>query len=231
MGPFVWGAGGAVGGALDLGVLGWCAVDVAAAVGRDDDVVVVVVVFAAAWMFAVVCCDREVSRECGVAVAAVGGMVVVVVLGSTCCGVELIHRARIGRRKVGGRRVMGLRSSRAERRSDLLIVEMGSETAWSGRFVYPGLSLLLLAVLGSVLVVKLVAGVSIGRAPESFDAGGLCANYLIDGCLLTVTLTLLTTCLSYAGVRFVGSIMPTMEYLLPYFPSIVHHTIIKLHVL
>lgn len=125
MGPLDSGAGGVLGGALDRGVLGWwrwCgAVGVAAAVAvvSVGEVVVVVVVAVAvlACMSAEVCCDRDASRDGGGAV----------VLGSMGdCVVELSHRARMGRRKVGGRRVMGLRSSRAERRSDLLMVAMGS---------------------------------------------------------------------------------------------------------
>ena len=107
--------GGVLAGPLGLGVLAR-----AAGRGGDDDdegggdgVAAVL-----AWMPAEVCCDREDSRDCGV----VGVVEAVVVLGSMCCGVELIHRARMGRRKDGGRRVMGLRSSSAERRSDLLMV-------------------------------------------------------------------------------------------------------------
>lgn len=71
-----------------------------------------------AWMVAEVCCARDALRDGdsgGAALAGDGSVVDEVVAES--------HRERLGRRKVGGRRVMGLRSSSAVRKSDLLILE------------------------------------------------------------------------------------------------------------
>lgn len=73
---------------------------------------------ALAWMLAEVCWLRDASREPPL----FGGVVAVVAAVSMCCCVELIHRARMGSRKVGGRRDTEGRSSRAERKSDLLIM-------------------------------------------------------------------------------------------------------------
>lgn len=47
--------------------------------------------------------------------------------GSMICDVWLKNRARVGRRKVGGSRVTGARSSRTERRSALLMIVVGEE--------------------------------------------------------------------------------------------------------
>lgn len=111
MGPVGCG-GGCVGGARGLGVEGWRAWLAAAAAAAAA---------AFAWMLAEVCWARDASRGgplgCGV--------VAVVEAVSMCCCVELIHRARMGSRKVGGRRDAECRSSRAERKSDLLIVRAG----------------------------------------------------------------------------------------------------------
>lgn len=68
-------------------------------------------------MLAEVCWLRDASRGAPL----FGGVVAVVAAVSMCCCVELIHRARTGSRKVGGRRDMEGLSSRAERKSDLLI--------------------------------------------------------------------------------------------------------------
>lgn len=72
---------------------------------------------ASAWMVDEVCWVRDASRGAPLC----GGVVAVVEAVSMCCCVELIHRARMGSRKVGGRRDAECRSSRAERKSDLLI--------------------------------------------------------------------------------------------------------------
>lgn len=50
-------------------------------------------------------------------------------VGSMICDVWWRQRARIGRRKVGGSRVTGVRSSRTERRSALLIVVVTERVA------------------------------------------------------------------------------------------------------
>lgn len=94
-----------------LGVLG-CSVWLAAAVAVAAAAAVL------AWMLAEVCWLRDASRGAPL----FGGVVAVVAAVSMCCCVELIHRARMGSRKVGGRRDTEDRSSRAERNSDLLIV-------------------------------------------------------------------------------------------------------------
>lgn len=67
-----------------------------------------------AWMVAEVCCAGDALRDGGGGGAALAVPVVDEVVES--------HRERLGRRKLGGRRVMGLRSSSAVRRSDLLIL-------------------------------------------------------------------------------------------------------------
>lgn len=79
-----------------------------------------------AWMAAEVCWARGASRGAPLGVVGGGGVVVAVVEAvSMCWCVELIHRARMGSRKVGGRRDAECRSSRAERKSDLLIAAAG----------------------------------------------------------------------------------------------------------
>lgn len=77
-----------------------------------------VAVVGLAWMDAEVCWVRDALRDDGGG-AAVGDCSVVVVV------VVESQRARLGRRKVGGRRVIGLRSSSAVRRRDLLIFLKG----------------------------------------------------------------------------------------------------------
>lgn len=97
-----------MGGARGLGVFectAWRAAAVAAAAA------------ALAWIVAEVCWVRDASRGEPLD----GGVVAVVEADSMCWCVELIHRARMGSRKVGGRRDAGFRSSSAERRSGLLI--------------------------------------------------------------------------------------------------------------
>jgi hypothetical protein len=86
-------------------------------------------VVALAWIVAEIFRARDASEKGplgggggGVAAAVVAA---VVAADSMCCCVELIHRARMGSRKVGGRRDTGHRSSRAERAIDLLIVTAG----------------------------------------------------------------------------------------------------------
>lgn len=92
---------------------------------------------AAACMSAEVCCAREASRDGEGPVGGVGGIEVDVVAaavdtgsrGCCCGGVEESHRVRRGSRKVGGRRVMGFRSSSAVRKRDLLILEGWAATS------------------------------------------------------------------------------------------------------
>lgn len=77
-----------------------------------------------AWIMAEVFWARDASKGAPLG----GGSVVVVAVDaavSMCCCVELIHRARMGSRKVGGRRDTVCRRSRAERNIDLLIVMAG----------------------------------------------------------------------------------------------------------
>lgn len=121
MGPVGCG-GGCVGGARGLGALGWwwCR----AAWPADDGAVVAAATAAAvlAWMAAEVCWARGASRGAPLgAVVGGGGVVAVVEAVSMCWCVKLIHRARMGSRKADGRRDAEGRSSRAERKSDLLI--------------------------------------------------------------------------------------------------------------
>lgn len=61
-------------------------------------------------------------------------MLFVTDVGSTICDVWCRKRAlaRMGSRKVGGRRVMGVLSSRTERRRDLLMIEDGFEVTELG---------------------------------------------------------------------------------------------------
>jgi hypothetical protein len=109
MGP-VGRGGGCVGGARGLGVLGfrtWLAT--VAWEGAVSEVL---------WL-------RDVSKgvTLGPGVGGVGVDVDAAV--SMCCCDELIHRKRMGNRKVGGSRDTGCRSSRAMRNIDLLIVTAG----------------------------------------------------------------------------------------------------------
>lgn len=98
-----------MGGARDLGVLG-CSVWLAAV--------------ALAWIVAEGLWEGDASEEGPLGGGDGGGVcaiVAVVAAVSMCCCVELMHRARMGSRNVGGRRDTGCRSSRAERKINLLI--------------------------------------------------------------------------------------------------------------
>ena len=81
-------------------------------------------VVALAWIVAEIFWARDASEK-GPLGGGGGVVAAVVAADSMCCCVELIHRARMGSRKVGGRRDTGHRSSRAERAIDLLIVTAG----------------------------------------------------------------------------------------------------------
>lgn len=76
-------------------------------------------------MVSEVCCARDALRDGGSGGAALADD------GSVVDEVVESHRERLGRRKVGGRRVMGLRSSSAVRRSDLLILKAVESGQWA----------------------------------------------------------------------------------------------------
>lgn len=97
--------------------LPFCWTGVAAAVesaAAADEVAVDAASFA--WLFADVCCARDALRD-----RDGGGGGGDAALAGDCSVVVESHREWLGRRKVGGRRVMGLRSSSAVRKRDLLI--------------------------------------------------------------------------------------------------------------
>lgn len=114
-----WGAAPATGAREMCRGLPFCWTGVAAAVESAAAAIAVELALDAAdlaWLFvAAVCCARDaLIDEGGGGVAALAG---------GCSVVVESHRERLGRRKAGGRRVMGLRSSSAVRKRDLLIFE------------------------------------------------------------------------------------------------------------